>query len=260
MKRSHFALSLLTLCGCASGTEGRIVRVELAVQAEPEPERELGAFETATGWEVTLDRAELALSAIYAFAPEQEPSVMARLSRLIVPVAHAHGGHDPLSGKRVRAELIEPLAADLLSEGRLELGEIEAEAGAVAALAVDIASPSSPATAELDGHQAWVSGEARRGDARIRFAGGLQIPDDGLMRRVETMVADLELEDGEKLVIGIRPSVWLRQAEFDRLAPGADGEPAAITAESQVGRALFIGARSPAAFSMNAIPEETSHD
>jgi hypothetical protein len=260
VNRSHLTLPLLILGGCASGTEGRIVQVHLALQAESEADRAPGVFETDTGWEVRLDRADLALSAIYAFAPEREPSVMARVSRWIVPVAHAHGGHDPLSGKRVRAELVEPLAIDLLADEPRDLGTIEAEAGPVDALAVDIAEPASPLTDELDGHQAWVSGEARRGDELVRFEGGLKISDRDLTRRIETNVADLELDDGDALVISIRPSVWLRAAEFDRLATTADDEPRVITPETQVGRAWFIGVRSPAAFSLHSLPAEGSRD
>lgn len=260
MSRSLLACALLTLCSCGSGTEGRIVNVRLAVQPEAEPDRSLGEFASDSGWEVTFERAELALVAIYAFAPEREPSVMARARQLVTSVAYAHGGHDPLSGKRVRAELAEPLRIDLLAEDLRDLGAVEAEAGTIASLAVDLASPSSEVTGELGGHQVWVSGVALRGDERVRFEGGLRIPDQGLTRRVETKVDGLELDDGDTLVLGIRPSAWLREADFGRLEPGADDEPRVITLESQVGRAWFVGARSPAAFSLRSIPKEVAHD
>jgi hypothetical protein len=267
MNRFHpsltLSLSLCTASACASGTEGRIVPVTIAVQSEAEPERALGSFETRTGWEVTLDRAELALSAIYAFAPaREEPSVMARLSRAIVPVARAHGGHDPLTGKRVRAELVEPLLVDLLEDGRRELAEIQAEAGSVDAVAVDIAAPGSPVTDDLDGNQAWVEGEAQRGDVRVRFAGGVQVPDEGLVRRVEAKLerAGSGLDAGDTVVLGLRPSVWLDNAEFDRLEAGDGDEPSVIAQDGQVGRAWFVGVRSPAALPMQLVHEENAHD
>jgi hypothetical protein len=257
------SLSLCTASACASGTEGRIVPVQLAVQSEAEPDRALGSFETRTGWEVTLVRAELALSAIYAFAPDQEqPSVMARLSRAIVPVARAHGGHDPLTGKRVRAELVEPIVVDLLDDGRRELAEVQAEAGSIDAVAVDIAAPESSVTGELDGNQAWIEGEAQRGEVRVRFAGGVQIPDEGLTRRVENKLerAAPSLDAGDTLVLGLHARVWLDGAEFDRLEPADGDEPRTITPESQVGRAWFVGVRSPAALSMQLVRRENAHD
>jgi hypothetical protein len=266
MNRFHlslsFSLSLCTASACASGTEGRIVPVQVAVQSQAEPDRALGSFETRTGWEVTLDRAELALSAIYAFAPDQEPSVMAQLSRAIVPVAHAHGGHDPLTGKRVRAELIEPLVIDMLDDRRRELAEVQAEAGSVEAVAVDIAAPGSSVTDELEGDQAWVEGEAQRGELRVRFAGGVQIPDEGLVRRVEAKLerAGPGLDAGDILVLGLRARVWLDNAEFDRLEAADGDEPRTITADSQVGRAWFVGVRSPEALSLRLVHEEDAHD
>lgn len=246
----------LALVACASGTDGRIVAARFAVQAEAEPDRALGEFETATGWTVTLDRAELALSAVYAFAPDERPDVVAQVSRLLVPVAHAHGGHDPLTGKRVRAEWIEPVVVDLLDGELRVLGEVDAEAGAIDTVAVDLAAPGADVAVDLGGRQIRVSGEARRGGERIAFEGGLRVPGDGLTRRVEARAPAIELDQGDTLVLGLRPSVWLRDAAFDRLADAGAGEPRAITAESQVGRALFLGARSPDGLSLSLAPED----
>ena len=251
--------STLLLCwaaGCAAETHGRAVRIAFAVEAEPDGERAPGDFETATGWQVSLERAELAIGAVYAFGPEEEPGVMARLGELVVPVAQAHGGHDPLSGKRVRAELLEPFVVDALRERDDRVEEVEAEAGTVASLAIDIAAPDAEVTRQLDGHQAFVAGTAARGDQTIRFAGGLTIPDDGLTRRIECTAGDLLLDDGATLVIGVRPHGWLRDAEFDRLSPAADDGIHEVSADSQVGRAWFIGVRSPAAYSVHTKEEK----
>ena len=254
MKRWCYAGWIAALCACSSGTEGKIVQVELVMQPVAEAEAALGSFETATGWQVTLEQAVLALSGIYGYAPEKEPSAIARLSRLFVPVAHAHGGYDPVTGRRVRVELVEPMMVDLLDADGLDLGVVEAEAGTVETFAIEIAAPSPDLPEEMHGHQAWIAGEARRDDEVVRFAGGLDVPDVALTRRIEASADDVVLEEDSTLVLSVRPSVWLREANFDRLEPAAGDEPRAITAESQVSRAWFIGVRSPAAFSAERDP------
>jgi hypothetical protein len=251
MNRSSIAGLCACLCACGGGTEGRIVQVEVAVQPVAESGAALGSFETATGWQVTLDEAEVLLSAIYGFAPDEEPSAIAQLERLFVPVAHAHGGYDPVTGQRVRVEVLQRTTVDLLAEDGLELGAVEAEAGAVEKFAVEIGASSTDLPAALHGHQAWVSGEARRDGEIVRFEGGLDVPDEALTRRIEAKATDVDLDEGGRLVIGIRPSAWLRDANFDRLDPGEDDAPRAITADNQVGRAWFIGARSPAGISID---------
>lgn len=251
MNMLSLLIACAALCACGGETAGRVIDIHLRVQPEAEPGRELGEFTTDTGWEVELDEATLAIGSMYAFAPASGPGAMAWLSDLLVPVAHAHGGFDPASGLRARAELLEPVAIDLLAADGQELSDVEAEAGALAKLALDIAKPDADLPEAVHGHQAWVAGEATRGAERVRFEGGLDIPDEGLKRRIETEVEGIELEDGGTLVLSLRPSRWLHDANFDRLAAPAEGEPAEITRESQVGRAWLIGARSPAVIHVN---------
>jgi hypothetical protein len=259
MRITIVALSLM-LGACASGTEGRIVSVRFALEAEAEPDRPLGGFVTRTGWTVTLERAEIALAAAYGFAPEREPAAISRIMRALVPVARAHGGHDPLSGKRVRAEWLGPAVVDVLDERARDLGEVDAEAGAVASLAVDIAAPSAGRTAELAGRSVYVAGVAERAGEQVHFAGGIELAGEGLLRRIEITGLELTLDEGDTLRIGIRPSIWLGDAEFARLEPTGDDEPRPITPEDQVGRALFRGVRSPAALSIRVTREEMIDD
>ncbi len=251
MKPVWTAIACAALSACGGETGGRVIDIHLRVQPEAEPDRPLGEFTTATGWEVTLDQATLAVGSMYAFASVESPGAMAWLSDLLVPVARAHGGFDPASGLRARAELLEPVAIDLLAPDGQELPDVEAEAGALAKVALDIAKADDELPEALHGHQAWVAGEATRGEERVRFEGGLDIEGEGLQRRIETDVEGIELEEGGTLVLALRPSRWLRDANFDRLAAPATGEPATITPTSQVGRAWLVGARSPAVIAVN---------
>jgi hypothetical protein len=178
------------------------------------------------------------------------------LSRLIVPVAHAHGGHDPAGGLRANAELLEPLALDLLEAEGAQLPEISAQAGPIAKLVLEIAPPDDADLPDtLHGYQAWVAGEATKDGETIAFEGGLTVPDEGINRRIEVMATDIVLDEGGRLLLSIRPSRWLHDASFDRLEPAADGEPRTITPQSEVGRAWLVGARSPSDLSVHWQPQ-----
>jgi hypothetical protein len=233
----------LALAGCSSETEGRVVAIDVAFEGVPETGLPLGTFETKTGWHVELDRAILVLGPVYAYAPSigEAPSPLVELFG--VPKAHAHGGHDPFNGRAVRAELLEPFALDLLAPGLSHTSAIEAEAGAVDAVTVVLDGSDVYALADANGHQAWVEGTATKDGATVAFVGGLDLPEDPLIRRVENVAAAAELDDGGTLVIGARPSIWFANAHFDRLEPeGPDGR-FEITATSQVRSSWYLDVR-----------------
>jgi hypothetical protein len=172
---------------------------------------------------------------------------VAWLSRLLVPVAHAHGGHDDASGRRVRAELLDPIALDVLAGEPEQLRAESAEAGEIATMKIELARAKDKLPSSLHGYAAWVRGSAEREGTRVSFEGGVSLADDEAARRVEKRVK-FTLSQGGTLSLVVRPSEWFREAEFDRLPEAASDEPSQITADNQVGRAWAIGLRSPAAF------------
>ncbi|HKU40344.1 MAG TPA: hypothetical protein VJR89_19420 [Polyangiales bacterium] len=232
-------VALLFCCACTD-TEGQLVAMHWSVGGDP-AERE---FTTDTGWQVTLEEAHAALESLFAIAPTRaEPGAVARLSRWLVPVARAHGGHDDAMGRRVRTELLDVGPVDALAEP--PRSEVEsAEAGRVETLKIELAR-SKELPSDAHGLTAYVRGTAERDGQRVEFSGGVLLADDEAARRIEARVG-FELGEGGTLHVTLRPSEWFRQAEFERLPEGGE-----ISLDNQVGRALQIGVRSPDAYEVS---------
>jgi hypothetical protein len=251
---SHWLyLPLAFALACGGETAGEIVAIDIALESAADEERALGAFETDTGYTVELEAASVRLGPIFAFAPEpiarraRVKPLFELVSDALVPVARAHGGVDLVSGRIVRAEWLEPVTLDLLEPDLVVLGTVDAEAGAVDAITVEIAR------AGQGGPQLHVRGTATRAGEAIAFEGELGLDDDPLERRIELVRQDIALTQGGRLTLRVHPSAWLRDVEFSRAPPG-DAGTAILTSNSQPGRALQIGARSPDAFSIDWEP------
>ncbi len=242
-------VSFALVSACGADTAGESISVRWALATEDERE-----FVTDTGWTVQLEAAQLGIESIAAIAPESESrGAVAALSRFLVPVARAHGGHDEATGRRIRAEWLEPFVFDAvaLAEEPAALGGQGAEGGAVTLIKVALARAKTKLPDEIAaGAQAYVRGSAERDGVRVRFEGALTFADGEAARRVELPVK-YTLSEGGTLTLQLRASEWLQKAELDRL-PEPDERDAArqITAETQPGRAWAIAVRSPAAFSM----------
>jgi len=236
-----FALLAFAACG---ETEGRVVTIDVALEAAGTP----ASFTTDTGWTIELEEAHIALGPLYAFAPRTEGDAVAMLRAFFVPVARAHGGTDPLNGRRVRAEWLRQVAFDAMGEETVELGTIEAESGVTETVSVTLNPPEPSNASSTNGHHLYARGVAMRDDLVVPFEGGLDIPDEGLSRRVENIPLDAFLDDGGRWVITVDATAWFEGAQFDRLTQQQDGVYV-ITPESQVRGAGLLAARNTRAYS-----------
>lgn len=243
-------LIALAVPACGGETAGELVTIEVAIRSEPSEGGSVTRFETDTGYAVELEDAHVRIGPIFAFAPEPmarlERSPWGRLRGSFVSVARAHGGVDLISGRTVRAEWLEPVTLDALDTDAVVLGEVQAERGLVDAITLELAREGG------DGPQVIVGGDAARAGEVVRFEGAVLLGDEALDRRVELVHEHIELTEGGRLTLVVHPDVWLRDAEFAR-APVQDGA-SRLTSDTQPGRALQIGVRSPAAFSLEWRP------
>ncbi|HET6339401.1 MAG TPA: hypothetical protein VFG30_39570 [Polyangiales bacterium] len=236
---------VVLVCACGSDTAGQSILVDWTVAKAADESK---SFTTDTGWDVTLDEARVGLDSVFAIAPASDSkSAVAWLSELLVPVAHAHGGHDDANGLRVRAELLDPMVVDVLADAPTKFGDQPGEAGDIATIKIELARPGSDLPDSLHGFQAYARGVAEKAGVRIPFAGGLHIADAEPARRVETQVK-FALSEGGALTLAVHADEWFRDAEFERLSEADGDADRQINADSQVGRAWAIGVRSPAAF------------
>lgn len=236
MKRLVVLLGSMTLLAACDATSGAESPFGIVVETQG-----AGAegFDTATGWHVLLDAAEVQLSAIYLW---ENPPALARNARpfrpwnLIVAPAYAHAGDMHFAGGAVLGEHVGLIGIDLLKPP-LDLGEHIGNEGRVRSFSV-VFEPSK----DLDGHVAWVSGQATKNGVTIPFEGGLSLA-PGRERRVDGLMTDGWIAPDATFVLTVQLSRWFQDADFSTL-----GENGQISSDSQVRAAWFLGARSNASF------------
>jgi hypothetical protein len=226
------------LCAaCTSETSGERVQVSWVLDQDAQAEH--AEFETRSGYRVQLEQARVELASVYLYAPPSARlSALAWLERSVVSVAHAHGGIDNEKGRRVLAEWTKPMNIDVLDTSAVELSETSAEGGTVDAVKLLL----------KDGVVAHVRGEAERDGQRWRFEAEVT-PSEQVARTVELIELEQRLEEGSVVHVRVQPEAWLELCDFSQLGAAPD-EHVTIEPDSQVGRALSIGVRSPKAYSV----------
>jgi hypothetical protein len=240
-------LGLTTLSAAACGTTPGAPATATLVLAPSSP-----TFTTSTGWSITLAEAWLVPSALYVYAPDGD--TMAALSRVLLPVAHAHGGHDPFGARAVRLEWLGPRALDLFDVGRPEIGALDGSVGptsdatlAFGPLPDDRAAGSGPSR----GHHVFVAGTATREGEAIAFEGGLDLEGGGTERLIEAIAIDAMVESEGELAMTVDLARWLDEAQLDRL-PVA--EVRLLAPGSQPAIAWSLGLRDPRGYALTYDP------
>jgi hypothetical protein len=255
------ALVLTSFAACA-GTPGRAIEIAVLARARPAAEgAPLGDFTTSTGWHVTLDAAHVALSALRVqpadgslatlraqpadgslatLGVQSAEGSLAALGRVLVPIAHAHGGHGA-EGAGVRAELLGAMDVDALAPASIELGVARGTAGPAGTLALELGRFGDAGAAV-----ATLSGRAERDGVVVELAGELALGEGEL--GVEGLPLEAELDADGALVLELRVDRWLDQARFERLAPAGDAGISMVRAGDQVSLAWALGLRDPHAF------------
>lgn len=234
---------------CDADTGGAIVPVALSVQSLPEPGSPLGVFTTDTGWDVVLTDARIELGSFYAFAKDAIDDPFASL--LGPSIARAHGGIDPLSGRRVRAQYLEPVVVDALVATESALGTILAEAGELEVAEVRLTDPNPANAAALHGGHLYVAGTATKDATSVDFAGAVTIPDEGTSRRIEGIAIDGSLASGTTIELSLEAARFFGGVHFDEM-PVADPMTGIrpIAPGSQPYAAIGLGLRNPRAYAV----------
>lgn len=253
MRRGSVAIGMIACSvavgsACDAGTGGALVMLDVQAVSTPEGVSPLGVVTTDTGWSVVLTEARLVVGSVYAFAPD--PDALSILRSIVGPsIARAHGGIDPLSGRTVRAQRLDPFVLDLLDATPVDLGAAPAVAGRVDSLELRLLPPSATLTAAAHGHHAYLAGTATRGAVVVDFEGGIDIADDGTQRRVEGIPIDATFDEGGELTIEAHVASFLQGILFDTL-PAADPVTGVspLAPGSQAYEAVWLGVRNPLSY------------
>lgn len=188
----------------------------------------LTPFESAQGYEITLDAVELGIDHLYFVTGDPVGGSVSRLSW--VSVAHAHPGH--YAAGDTLGEMDEPKSLDLLGESR-RLTRRPGVTGDAHSCVLRFG--------QLDAHDAavYVSGRAAKDDQVIRFEAMAAL--DELLNSASDLpeVPGVPLDDGfidsdGRMTFSASPSVWLDQVDFSQLTPtDDDDEPLHFEADTQ---------------------------
>lgn len=249
---SLFALIASGLVSCAD-TGGKRIVLTFRFVAAGEGSEPLGELDTDTGFHVVLSEARVALGPVYVYRDDRVAHRAFPPSRVLASVfgpsvARAHGGVDPLTGHPILGQMLEQVGLDALSTEPLETLPTAGTFGLSKSLTLELAPPGPAITDALHGHHAYVEGVATKDGMTYPFAGGIDLADDGTLRRVENVALAATLDDGGVITLTVHPARWLRGTRFDLLpAAGGDGVHP-IVPGSQVAGAFSIGLRSQASY------------
>jgi hypothetical protein len=259
LRRIVFALSAFVAvaapASCGHGTGGRLVSIEWAVAGVAEEGHALGESVTDLGWHVRLSEAWLSIGTMRAHRPT---GLLTRQGwpGLLVSRARAHGGGS-YESDGPRAEWLEPVTVNALYPEPQVLGWDVAEAGAIDRVEVELQAAQGIWPTFLAGALLWVRGEAEREGSVVRFEGRLTLSGAETILVVDNIAAVGTLEEGGRLTVGVRTGRWFEGLQFDLLEPGGDDDFATIEPGTQARNALYLGARSPRAFTVTWTSSET---
>jgi hypothetical protein len=209
------------------------------------------AFTTYAGWSVTLSKALVAVGPLYLYEGAPQANLFKKL--LSIPSAYACPTHSQYNKGTVLGEILHQNVVDLLGEVT-NLGTVVGIAGTCRTVELHLHPPGEIALGAsqtdiglLEGSSIRLEGIATKGGTTLPFIARLTIPDEGLMRVVESIAADVVLDDASvrsgSLLVEPLLDVWLASVEFDSLSQ-KEGERYVVSDDTQAWAALVRGIRS----------------
>ncbi len=270
-------LALLMGAASCGETLGRPVLFEIGLEVDAGDDDDPASFSTATGWEVELEQAVIAVGPIYLYENRPIASVpddasewglqalVSGVGELLLPTAHAHAGDNIFDGGVLKGEMLHQIAFDLLAApSRVGLGTARGIAGPVGSFSVILWEPTGQtlgATDALGDYHAYVSGTASKDGQTIAFEGGVVIPDIGVNRRVDGLAADFELDDDGLFIVSLDPAAWFDSANFELLLSQSEPDDQgryALHEDTQVAIAWTQALRRPRSWSGRWEPDAAS--
>lgn len=253
----------LTAWSCGNETAGYALSFETAAQGVTESTALNQPFSNSRGWLVTLEEAFLAVGPIYYYSAEAQAGLFDRL--FSINSAYACPAHAQFDKGTVLGEIRQQVVIDLLAESPTKTGVSEGEEGYCHMFELHFHPPGEVSAASddaefepLNGHSFYIAGVAVKDEMEISFSGYLTIPDEGTMRIVESIPADLVLDGRAGVAITrIKIDRQLTNLDFSSIVDesGACLQDAGdgvclIEEDSQAYQAWLYGARSRESYSL----------
>lgn len=206
-------------------------------------------FTTSVGWNVTLTAARVSAGPFYYFdgAPplvlqDQQRHWRFAAQLLGLGVAHAHPGH--YQAGNAMGQMLESTSVDLL-RGAVALPDGDGVSGIYRSARFTFATPSGEGASALDGHVAFATGKAEKGDqARFfhAFADLAMIEKSATLGRIEGCeFAEADVEADGTVSVTVNPKIWFDLVDFTQAEAGTADAPVDLPDGSQPQRAFVLG-------------------
>lgn len=237
---------------CKSETAGEEISFSAAVSGGTSSGHAVTeVFTTYAGWTVKLSKAVVAIGPVYYYGGEPQARLWDGLFG--IRSAHACPTHAQYDKGPVLGEIVQQYAVDLLGPAVM-MGAVAGLEGDCRSVELHLHPPGkvaagSPASSfsELAGDTLLLEGTASRETVERPFRVRLTLPDEGLMRIVESIAANVPLRDASEkpghILIEALADQWLATVDFETLTQ-QDGETWLVTEETQAWTALVRGVRS----------------
>lgn len=209
------------------------------------------AFSTYSGWNVRLSRAVAAVGPLYFYGGEPQARWFDGLFG--VRSAHACPTHAQYDKGPVLGEVVLQFGVDLLGSV-VPTGTVPGLLGNCQSVELHLHPPGkiaagSPASAlsPLGGDTILLEGTASRESVERAFRARLTLPDEGLLRIVESIPANVPLRDAAEkpgfILVEALVDQWLATVDFGSLTQ-QDGDTWVLTEQTQAWTSLVRGIRS----------------
>ncbi len=240
---------------CDVETAGEAIRFNTAVQGTTQLGQPPATFDTSRGWRVTLSSAHAVFGPIYFYSGS--PMVRSQpLIPFVSGVAMACPTHAQFDYGAILGEVLSQYVVNLLASEPTATGEVQGEAGTCQSAELHLHPPGdqqlpagSPQTEfdKLGGYSITILGTATKDATTVPFHAVLDIPDQGTMRIVQNITADVELADAAdqpgRIVVQILLDAWFDQVDFSSLSETDVNGNYLFSADTQAQTALLQAIR-----------------
>ncbi len=244
------AFAAITACGLE--TIGEPITYPAQIRATTSTGKGTSSFENSKGWTIQLDTALTTIGPIYFY--QGIPMAQRWLRDTLGPrSAYACPAHAQFDKGTVLGAVKQQWVLPLLSADPLPLPTITGLAGKVQSFEVHFhppgdnqLQPGSPASEfdKLGGKTLLIEGTAQKGAEVVSFHVAMDIPNDALMRIVQSIPAQVPLTSTMKgtLEVEILVDRWFTNVDFSSLSKEEAGKKV-FTADTQAWVALMQGVR-----------------
>ncbi len=208
-------------------------------------------FVNVKGWQIELTQARTLVGPIYFYSGEARASLFDGLFG--ASEAYACAAHSQFQSGQTLGETTLQFGVDLLGGDTMLVEDAVGVGGEVRSVELHVQNPgqvdAGNAMAEQVPETTYAfEGTASKDGVTIPFSAAVTLPEDGTHQIVDSIPANMELDEGSQLRVKVMLDRLFRDVDFGTLEPGEDGAAVAIEPGTQAYSSLVFSLRARSAF------------